>query len=150
MGLLAQINEVVDASGRLSEGGIVMILLAFIIVMVFGVGITIRYVMKRLFDEDKGLVTQLVNKIIESADELIKSTKENVSATRKIDSHIARIDSAMTNSIKDLDHFKRVWKRAVLVLNKISTHFGIQTLIQEDLERINEIFEQWENQITGK
>lgn len=150
MELFAQITEVVDASGRLSEGGIVVILLAFIITMIFGVGITIRYVMKRLFDEDRGLVTQLVNKIIESADQLIKSTRENVVATKKIESHVVRMDASMTSSMKDLEHFKRVWKRAVSVLKNITKHFGIESLVEEDIARINDIFEQWESNLKGK
>jgi len=138
-------SEAVEATGKISELGTVAILLFFILLIVFGVGTTVRYLMKRLFDEEKGIITKLSNKHLEAVDKLISSTEANVQATKKIDSHVVRIDRMLSVSAEDFQKFRHVWIKYVKMLRKIAIHINIGDIVSEDLDRIETLLDSWDH-----
>ena len=142
--MLAQADELVTTAGRLSETGIVAILLFFLITLLTGIGVTVRYGMRRIFDETNGIATlwvrehiAIMNKLSDTMKEnaaetnkLSDTMKENVRETKKIDSHVVRMAKMLEDSTSELSKFRYVWRHYIAALRKIIAYLGTTGLIE--------------------
>jgi hemoglobin-like flavoprotein len=143
-------SDALEASGRLSEIGMVGILLFFLMSVLFGIGVTVRYLMRRLFDEQNGIITRIATKMITAMDEQtralqqgVAATQANVVATNKVDSHVVKLGQKLDQTANNMEHFKMIWHRYLKILRAIAKKLGCFEEIESDLSHIEEALDRF-------
>lgn len=137
--------DFVDSAGKLSEGGIVVILVSFILLILFGVGMTIRYVAKRLFDEQTGIISfWVVNWVktnIESTKALPIAINDNAIAVRKVGSDVVKISRQLEAGSKEFRNMRIVARRQTHILVELAEAAGKGPQVMEHVSKIEQILD---------
>jgi hypothetical protein len=150
MDLLAQsISDMAEVSGKLTESGIVGILLFFLLLLLCGIGIFALAVYRQLFgtrDKD-GLLQKMLannevflNRVAAAVEDVGKTSKENSDSARKIDSTVNKLYEFMRKSNIDIEQFCAVWRHYTRALRTITNKAGF-TEANEHLDAIDKLLD---------
>lgn len=141
-------GDVVEASGKLTEGGIVMILLFLILSLGGGVTTLVVSVHRQFFGSKvkEGFVPRLVvkheaflDRMASAIEQVADSTEKNTAISQGIDESVAKLLRFMEASHVDLKAFGSIWEFNIKILRVVATKDGIIDDIQPllvEMERI--------------
>ena len=139
MAVLAQLDEAVSAAGKLTESGVVAILMFFIICGFGIVGFALRYLFMRLLNKDDGLLTIGVSRVAAAMERLPIAVSENTEATRKVDSHVVKIVARMDHTGKQIRDFARMWRHNIDTQRAIARHLGVYEQVAAEMDRMEQL-----------
>ena len=139
--LLSQLDETVSAAGKLTEFGIVAILLFFILCGFGSFGFALRYFLIRTLNKEDGLLTIGVSRIVAAMEKLPVAVDENTEVTRKVDSHVVKIAARMDHTGEQIRDFARLWKYYIAAERTIAKKLEVYESVAADLDRMEEFAE---------
>lgn len=144
--MIAQL-DITDAAGKLSESGIVAILLFLLLMFITGVGTTVWFILRRLF-RDGGVIPRLTDahmkfleKLEDAVHELSTSVKESTTVATKVDSTVKKLQAAIAVTNVSLAHFRRVWRHHIKLLEISAKAAGVQEEAHPHLTAIERLLD---------
>lgn len=144
--LLAQaipMSEAVDAAGKVSEAGVVAILVLFLL-LAFFIGVAVVY---RIFGNG-GIADRLVishNTFLErmalSSERLADAVEGVEVANKKIESHVIKVMLRGSSQHAQIRTFARMWKHQTTISREMAKQIGAFDLVSREFDKIDALIE---------
>lgn len=155
--LLAQISDVVRASGKLTETGIVGILLFFLISITGGLFLLVTALYRQLFGSKNktGIVPDVItvhkdflNKLSLAVEQIAENSAENTTIARSIERTSSKTDSTVNKLMEfmrqfhiDIEKFVSLWKYHIRVIRAMAEKAGFIDDIRDHLDEMEGILD---------